>query len=127
MIFFAYFFCLFLFLRSYCFDWLCRPFANEESLFLWFIFLCLLGAALPSVAAFFSSTTFEYFPCLRDSMAGLGKGLDVSDDMSESFVVSDCVAAVLIVTCRLLRLILPAVATASFSSRKAYYSLFYYC
>ena len=29
-------------------------------------------------------------------------------------VVSDCVAAVLIVTCRLLRLILPAVASASF-------------
>ena len=47
-------------------------------------------------------------------MAGLGEGLDVSDEMSESFVVSDCVAAVLIVTCRLLRLILPAVASASF-------------
>ena len=47
-------------------------------------------------------------------MAGLGEGLDVSDEMSESFVVSDCVAAVLTVTCRLLRLILPAVAIASF-------------
>ena len=47
-------------------------------------------------------------------MAGLGEGLDVSDEMSESFVVSDCVAAVLTVTCRLLRLILPAAAIASF-------------
>ena len=47
-------------------------------------------------------------------MAGLGEGLDVSDEMSESFVVSDCIAAVLTVTCRLLRLILLAVAIASF-------------
>ena len=112
-------FCLFfLFISFFAFllFWLALPtIANEESLFLWFIFLCLLGAALPSVAAFFSSDDFWlFFPCLRDSMAGLGEGLDVSDEMSESFVVSDCVAAVLTVTCRLLRLILPAVASASF-------------